>query len=287
MRKKKSSNFITFDDLSEHELIAFNKILDNIYIQRGADFRQYRPRCLRRRIVVRMHDNETNSFVDYLCVLENNPQEYDKLLDTITINVSEFFRNPETFDAVRQKIIPPILKRKKRLGSHILRIWSAGCATGEEPYSLAIMFKGLFVKDLSGFTATIYATDIDEEALKKANIGQFSINALKVFNELELDRYFTKASEDTYIIKPEYKSTIKFLHHNMINARPPNKMDIIFCRNVIIYFTRELQQRVYENFYNALIKGGFLVAGKVEALLGIGDGLFERIDVTERIFKKK
>ncbi|MFH1460644.1 MAG: protein-glutamate O-methyltransferase CheR [Candidatus Omnitrophota bacterium] len=280
------NNFISFEDLSKEELQAFNYILYNLYCRRGVDFTQYRPKCLRRRVIVSMHDANCSSFVDFLSYLNSNPDFYDYLLDRITINVSEFFRNPETFEYVRKKVIPDIILRKKEIGRFNIRAWSAGCAAGEEPYSLAIIFKEIldFIKD--DFTIDIFATDIDRKALEKAKLGIYTDNAFRELNPQQIKKYFDKL-DGAYIIKPAYKSIVKFSNHDMINQEPLSMIDLIFCRNVIIYFNRELQKKVYANFQKALVDYGYIVAGKTEGLIDVHEEAFERVDLGERILKKK
>jgi chemotaxis protein methyltransferase CheR len=287
MVDKTSNDFIEFDDLDEKELLSFNTIIHNVYRRRGVDFRQYRPRCLRRRIVVGMHDANVNSFAEYLEFLNRNPDGYDKLLDRITINVSEFFRNPETFEAVREKVLPALVERKAKTGASALRIWSAGCARGEEPYSLAILCKEFFDNNNLQFTANIFATDIDSGALRKAESGRYQAKAFRELKHYQVSRYFEKLSDDEYGISQEIKFMVKFTRHNMIDDAPLLRIDLILCRNVIIYFSKPLQKRVYDNFYKALAPQGFLVAGKTESLMDVSETRYEKIDLMERILKKK
>ena len=232
-------DFIHYEDLPEPEVNAFNKIIRNIYERRGIDFRQYRPKCLRRRIVVGMHGAKVNSFTEFSRFLDENPDYYDNLLDKITINVSEFFRNPETFAVVKKDIIPEIISAKKSMSRPVIRIWSAGCAIGEEPYSLAIILKELLDKLPGPVKASIYATDIDPEALKKAGQGMYKEKALRELSHEQIRKYFTRDDNDFYHINAEVKSMVKFLRHNMISDPPLKKIDLIFCRNVIIYFSKE------------------------------------------------
>ena len=281
-----SKNFIEFEDLSPEEMRAFNSILNNIYRQRGIDFRQYRPKCLRRRIVVGMHEANVESFCAYLDFLNKNPQQYDKLLDRITINVSEFFRNPKTFKAIREKVIPAIVERKENIAGYNIRIWSAGCATGEEPYSLAILFKEALQKLGQNSKINIIATDIDKNALRKAKIGCYGVKALKGLKASQIAAYFDK-DNDNYCIKHQIKVMVKFMDYNMISDQLPRAVDLILCRNVIIYFNKELQNKVYANFYNALASSGFLVAGKTESLMDIKEELFAKVDIGERILQKR
>ncbi|MFH2146130.1 MAG: protein-glutamate O-methyltransferase CheR [Candidatus Omnitrophota bacterium] len=273
--------------LSPQEEIILRKILDGILTERGVDFRGYRSKCLWRRVVAAMHDININDAGEYLGALKKDPKAYDKLLNKITINVSEFFRNPETFFAVRDKVIPELIRRKRLKGSKVIKIWSAGCATGEEPYSIAILLKEIFKGENASFQANIYATDIDEEALQKARAGRYKRTALRELSSEQIEKNFIKESEEYYSISPELKTNIKFVYHNMIAEPKFNKIDLIFCRNVIIYFNKSLQRQVYENFHKILAEDGYIVAGKVEALMGIGEDLFERVSLSERIFKKK
>ena len=285
MDRKASKNFIEFEDLSREDLNSFNVILNNIYLKRGMDFRQYRPKCLRRRVVVGMHDVNVENFTEYLDCLNKNPEQYDKLLDRITINVSEFFRNPEAFKAMRNKVIPEIIKRKEQMVSYNIRIWSAGCATGEEPYSLAILFKEALKELGHSLKINIIATDIDNEALRKAKIGCYKASVLKELKSHQIKTYFENNNE-VYCIKPEIKVLVKFMHHNMISDEPPPAIDLVLCRNVIIYFNKELQKKVYANFYNVLVSSGFLVAGKTESLMDVKEELFVKVDLVERILQK-
>lgn len=281
-----SKNFIQFEDLSSEELRVFNLILQNIYQKRGIDFCQYRPKCLRRRIVVGMHDVNVTSFCTYLDFLNKNPLQYDKLLDRITINVLEFFRNPEAFKAIRRKVIPSIIERKEKMASYNIRIWSSGCATGEEPYSLAILFKEALQELGQNIKVTILATDIDKESLRKANLGVYGEKALKELTTRQIAAYFVK-EEDKYCIKPQIKVMVNFMTHNMISDELPAAIDLILCRNVIIYFNKELQNKVHANFHAVFVSTGFLVAGKTESLMDVKEELFSKIDLGKRILQKR
>ncbi|MFH2137972.1 MAG: protein-glutamate O-methyltransferase CheR [Candidatus Omnitrophota bacterium] len=275
-----------YDELNDAEKSAFDQILEDLHIKRNVDFRQYRYKCMCRRILVRMHDNHMDSIEDYLKFLRGHSSEYDRLLEVITINVSEFFRNPETFSAVRNKVIPELLEKKKKEHARIIKVWSAGCATGEEPYSISIMLKEILREYDNYFTPIIYATDIDDEALAKARAGMYANSALKELTPAQISTYFTKLDDDLFRIKPEIKAIVKFSKHNMISDAPLKSIDIVFCRNVLIYFNKALQKKVYENFFTALYRGGYVVAGKVETMIGIADHMYDRVDVAERIFRK-
>jgi chemotaxis methyl-accepting protein methylase len=274
------------EGLAPAEVTAFNNIISFLHRECGVDFRLYRPNCLLRRISARRHDTHQDSLAAYVTYLASHPEECRLLCDRITINVSEFFRNQETFAAVARCVIPDMESHKQKLGSRVLRVWSAGCATGEEPYSLAMLLDETLTRRGSRLSWKIFATDIDREAMRIAQAGLYQKRQLKGVSLQRLKTYFTLTPDGAYTIHPALAGQVKFSRHNMISDPPLTNIDIIFCRNVVIYFSRELQQRVYENFYQALAPGGYLVAGKVETLVGAGETLFERVDVGERIFRK-
>ncbi|MCM8812685.1 MAG: protein-glutamate O-methyltransferase CheR [Candidatus Omnitrophica bacterium] len=273
-------------DLPPVELAAFHQIVEMIFHIRGVDLRQYRKKSLRRRISIRMHQHRIEQFRDYAQLLAKNPAECDALLDKITINVTEFFRNPETYAAVRAEILPRLLEEKLKAGTNVFRVWSAGCASGEEPYSIAIMLRELFVGKYAHFLPHIYASDIDDHALAEAKAGVYQERSLRELSLPQREKYFTRQDAGLYSVRNDFRTIIRFVHQNMISDPPFRNIDLIYCRNVIIYFTRELQRKLYENFHAALTAGGYLVAGKVEAVLGITDGLFERVNPAEKIFRK-
>ena len=276
------------NDLSKEELGAFQDILELLYQKTGTDFPLYRDKCMPRRVMVKMHEHKFNKFSEYLNYLKVNPKEIARLLSVITINVSEFFRNPETFAAVKNKVLLELIKIKKTTNSRTIRIWSAGCATGEEPYSIAILLKEVLDASEKGyFTPIIYATDIDEEARVQAELGVYQLSALKELSPGQLDKCFTMVDDNFYQVNKEFRSMIKFSRHNMITDDPLRNIDLIFCRNVLIYFNKELQRKVYKNFYEALANERYIVAGKVETMIGVAEDLFDRVDLAERILKKK
>ena len=205
------------NDVSEEELEAFQGILESLYKQTGTDFRQYRDKCMRRRVMVKIHEHKLSKFSQYLKYLRGHPEEYACLLEVITINVSEFFRNPETFDAVKKKVFPEIIKRKKAANSRVIRIWSAGCATGEEPYSIAIMVQEILDRpeNKGYFTPIIFATDIDNDAMDRACAGVYQHLALKELSAVQLSSCFTKVDDNLFQVNQEFRNMIKF-------SKPPS-----------------------------------------------------------------
>ncbi|MEW6685098.1 MAG: protein-glutamate O-methyltransferase CheR [Candidatus Edwardsbacteria bacterium] len=263
------------------EIEAFALLKKKIKDQTGFNAEQYKERPFRRRIAVRMRANKITSYVDYLVLLEKKTGEYDLLLNTLTINVTKFFRNYETYEAVREKIFPKMIKENQR---GILRFWSAGCASGEEPYSLAIVLQEFLGERKEKVKFEIYGTDIDEESLQRAISGEYTEFSMTEIPPYLCQKYFSFNGK--YKIKEDVKQTVQFLKLDLMEKPTFNELDIIFCRNVLIYLSREAQERILVNFYDSLRPGGYLVLGKVETILGEMRRRFEVFDGKERIFRK-
>lgn len=263
---------------------GFQALLDKISLDRGFRCASYKPTCLRRRVSVRMRARGVHRFVDYAGLLDHDAGEYDLLLDALTINVTKLFRNPETFAAIASDVVPVLWdSRRPRL-----RVWSAGCASGEEPYSLATLFymHAETHRALGGLgRVDVLGTDIDRRSLADAERGVFEESD---FSETPPDwraRYFS--TDPPFTVRPEIHRLVRFASHDMLREAPPRPAnDLIVCRNAIIYFDRASQERLFEAFYAALSPGGFLVLGKVETLFGVGRELFEAVNGRERIFRR-
>ena len=247
---------------------------------KGIDITGYKDDFLLRRVRARMLALGINSIESYIRYLRNNPSEIDKLLDALSINVSEFFRDPWVWDKVR-KILEQLISSK-----NIVRIWSAGCSRGEEPYTISIIVNEILSNKKGFKKVTIYATDIDKEAIKEAMEGVYSISALKNVPKHLLYKYFEKVGLTKYRVKDIVKSIVKFKHHDLIKDPPLLFMDMIFCRNVLIYFNKELQSKVIKKFHRSLNSRGYLVLGISEYLPEDLRGLFEVYDLKSRIFRK-
>ncbi|MFQ6055760.1 MAG: CheR family methyltransferase [Methanosarcinales archaeon] len=203
-------------------------------------------------------------------MLKHCNEEYEKLLKSLTINVTEFFRNPEVFKAFEKKVIPELASRKG-----YIRIWSVGCATGEEPYSIAMLFQKNKIKNFK-----IYATDIDKNSLEEAMKGEYT----KLPNN-DMKQFFT-CMNGSYKVKDEIKYRVKFARHDVLSDKPYKNMDVIFCRNMVIYLKTEAKKKLYMDFYDLLNKSGYLVLGKTELLLGEARDRFQVVDNVERIYQK-
>ena len=224
----------------------------------GIDLDAYKPRQMRRRIRQLSEKMGCASLRKYWRFLEKNPSEYERFLDYITINFSEFFRDPDRFRELEGRIIPELLKRTSNL-----RIWSAACATGEEPYSLAIILEERYPK----VSCRILATDIDEAALRKAEDGLYEEMHLRNVSLKRLNRHFTKEG-DKFKIKDEIKRRVKFKKMNLLEDDFPKEFfHLVLCRNVIIYLEDEVKDALIAKLHAALKKDGILFLGGTEKIL--------------------
>lgn len=251
----------------------------------GFNCEDYKQAHLKRRLAVRLRANHSKSYKDYTNVLLANETESKKLKETLTVNVTELFRNPETYEAFRRSALPELIKAKG--DKRTIRIWSAGCSNGEEPYSIAIMLREFMGISTKRYDISILGTDIDEDSLEKAERGFYQFKQLEKIGQDRLSRFFNKKEDYTYQVVDEIRDLVKFRYHDMISGTRMFGFDIIFCRNVTIYFEQALQEKLYINFYNALNDGGYFVMGKTETLVGPADELFLPVDVKERIYQKK
>jgi chemotaxis protein methyltransferase CheR len=252
----------------------------------GFNCEYYKEAHFRRRINVRVRATNSESYEVYLKLLKKDPQEYEFLVNTLTVNVSEFFRNPETFKIIEKEVIPSILKYRSGSLIRSIRIWSAGCAAGEEVYSLGILLHRTLKTDFNKYKIRIIGTDIDAQSLEKARKGVYSENSLKNLDPGTKERYFLK-QKDTYQVIDELKNIAQFKHQDLISSPRIDHFDLIFCRNVMIYFKKEIQEQLQLNFYKILQKGGFFIMGKSETLLGTAANLFRPYNTRERLYIKE
>jgi len=233
---------------------------------------------------VRLRATGAHSYLEYLSLLERDPSEYERLLDALTINVTNFFRDRGTFRVIEETVIPELIMAKKNQGKKVIRIWSAGCASGEEPYSMAILFHKVLGKRIGDYLISIHATDIDGKVMEKAKRAEYEAGAVSGIDEEVLIRYFNHTQR--YRPKEEIKKMVRFKRHDLIADGPLPHLDMILCRNVLIYFSRNLQGKLFEKFYEGLNRGGYLILGKTESLAGEAAGLFQPVDIRERVYRK-
>jgi chemotaxis protein methyltransferase CheR len=251
---------------------------------RGFGCASYKEKCLQRRIAVRMRARGVHTYNDYARILDTDGAEYDRLLDALTINVTKLFRNWEAYAALASTVIPELWHRE----SATIRVWSAGCSSGDEPYSLGILFHRYAA--VNGMLSQlgrvrIIGTDIDRQCLEAAARGQFEQGDFADTPDELRHRYFSAASP--YTVAPAIRSMTKFESRDLLSDRPPpGAFDLVVCRNVLIYFDRDTQERLFDTFFDVLAPGGFLMLGKVETLLGGARTRFAPVDARERIFRK-
>ena len=263
----------------------FVELTSKISRDRGFACANYKEKCLRRRIAVRMRAKGVHTYGDYARMLDSDAAEYDRLLDALTINVTKLFRNPAVYDAVAAHVVPALFQ----LDTRLIRIWSAGCSSGEEPYSLAILVHRYATQHgLLGRIGQVQVlgTDIDRGSLEAAARGQFTESAFDETPAELRERYFTPTPPFT--VRPEVRAMVRFERRDLLDEppSPPGGFHLITCRNVLIYFDRETQELLLARFHDALAPGGFLVLGKVETLLGPVRSRFAAVDARERIFRR-
>jgi chemotaxis protein methyltransferase CheR len=242
----------------------------------------YKEDYIKRRFFSRMRSTNTNSYAEYLHYVKTNPPEMELLRKALTINVTEFFRDKEVFDAIKTVILPAIIKERKRIS-----IWCAGSSTGEEPYSLAIILYELIAthKDISGY---IIATDIDQVVLGKAKAGVFEDKLIKKLPISVVQKHFTQLPNGSYEAKQHLKDLIRFRPHDLMSDIPPARfLDLITCRNVTIYFNEKQKDDLARMFHSALVANGFYVMGKTEYLGRQVENLFTPFNSLLKIFVKK
>lgn len=205
-------------------------------IMKDIDFQTqfYGDKHLKRRFQIRMSAVGAETFREYIQKLESTPGEYDKLIKVLTVNVTEWFRNPEMYEVLKEQILPEFIRGMEKSNKKSLRIWSVGCSDGKEPYSIAIMLHDLLGSRIKDFYIIIFASDIDEEMLEKARTGRYAEEEMeKGLSREQLDKYFIKEN-GSYRIIPEVKSLVKFEKRDLTTDRKHVGIDILFCRNVVI-----------------------------------------------------
>lgn len=226
----------------------------------------YKPNQLHRRINSLMSRVGVGSIEEYINLLKKDKLQKQKFLDFITINVSEFFRNPEIFEELKSK-----LKDELKKNNSPIKIWSAACSIGAEPYSVAI-----YLRELSpGGRHTIIATDIDNTIIERAKKGEYVQQEVKNVKKEYLDKYFIK-KDDKYNIKDSIKNMVTFKKHDLILDRYEKDFDLIICRNVVIYFNQDIKDKIYEKFSQSLKKGGLLFVGATESIYNYREYGFEK-----------
>jgi two-component system CheB/CheR fusion protein len=240
-----------------------HQLLEQLQARTGLDFHHYKAPTIQRRLLRRMAATDQFTLEEYLRYLQQHPSEYQQLAASFLIKVTEFFRDPELFAALQQRILPELIAQARE-HSQELRLWSAGCATGEEAYSLAILVAELLCEEREQWTVYIFATDIDAQAIAFARRGSYPAAALTSVPPDLVRRYFVPHEGGTSEVSKAIRNLVVFGEHDLGNRAPFPRIDLVLCRNVLIYFTPELQRRALQLFAFALRPGGRLVLGPSE-----------------------
>ena len=261
--------------------VSLKDLLQELAEQRNFDFRGYKKTTLERRFRRRMFQLSLADYGQYGEYIRKHPDEVNHLLNTILINVTEFFRDPPAWEILRHEILPNLLKRIKP--GHSFRAWSAGCASGEEPYSIAILLAEHFGPRIQDYDIKIYATDIDDDALNSARRGEYSLDAVRRVRPEWREKYFH--GKGLLRVNREIRRLVIFGRSNLGQDAPISHVNLLTCRNVLIYFDSDLQKQILTRLHYALEPGGILFLGKSESQL-TNSPQFQRLNSRWRIFQR-
>lgn len=269
------------EDDDQTALSDFQRVVAFLAKRSGVDFSDYKENSIRRRLKSRMGQLKINSIRTYLDKLEKKPAELDMLFNHVLIGVTQFFRDAHSFEVLKEHLMDVIETKAEKS----IRVWVAGCATGEEPVSIAILLHELLGKHFNEYNIQIFATDIDEKAISKARKGLFEKETVELLPPHYVDQYFEVAGNQ-FQLKKALRSCILFSRHDVTKNPPFLRLDMVVCRNLLIYFNAELQKRAIQTFHYGLQPHGLLFIGKSEAL-GPKEPLFHVLDKKHKIFRKK
>jgi two-component system CheB/CheR fusion protein len=259
---------------------SLERLLGYVRDNRGFDFTGYKRASLTRRVLKRMHEVGLEGFPEYQDYLEVHPDEFTALFNTILINVTSFFRDPVAWDALKGEVVPRIVEKDEPI-----RIWCVGCASGEEAYTLAMVFAdAVGLANLPG-RVKIYATDVDDDELVQARAGVYATRAVEAIPAEKRELYLDPATDGQFGIKKELRRTVIFGRHDLVKDAPISRVDLIACRNTLMYFNADVQSKIYGAFYFALAPRGYLFLGKSEMLLTRTE-MFMPVDLKRRVFER-
>jgi two-component system CheB/CheR fusion protein len=271
------------DDDSSSEIISedgLDELLSYLVESRAFDFVDYKRTGLQRRLGKRLLALGLSSFLEYVDYLQVHPDEFSNLFNAILINATSFYRDPGAWDYVAEQIVPRLLEGKRNAA---IRVWSAGCATGQEAYTIAMLLADAMGLASFGRSAKIYATDVDGDALSQARQAIYRAKDVATLPQGQVDKYFER-SGDRYTVAKELRRSVIFGQHNLLYDAPISRIDLLMCRNTLMYFNADAQARILSNLHFALNDSGVLFLGKAEMLLTHGSQ-FTPID-KRRLFSK-
>lgn len=232
------------------------------------DLNAYKEKQMRRRIETLAAKTGSNTFEEYIAIIRTDKDKFNEFINFMTINVSEFYRNPDQWKILDEKIIPDLINK---FGRH-LKIWSAACATGDEPYSLVMAFS----KHIPLSNIRIFATDLDKSVIEQARIGLYNTKSIANVPVEFKKKYFTQVG-NSYQISDEIKKRVEFKQHNLLKDPYPRDCNLIVCRNVVIYFTDEAKNEIYRKFYESLAPQGKLFIGSTEQIINYKTLGYEKV----------
>ncbi|MHA2246704.1 MAG: CheR family methyltransferase [Candidatus Hodarchaeales archaeon] len=250
--------------------------------KKNINYQAYKKNYFLRRLQIRMRKVETQSYREYRKYLEMNPKELSLLVDCLSVNVTRFFRDKELFIKLEHDILPNLLVDRSKM----VQIWSAGCAVGPEPYSIAIMIMKLSRNFLFN-NVNILATDISQEFLNQAKTGCYTRDYLSEMDPSLIQKYFTSVNQELFEFSSQIRSIVEFKKHDLRTRPPAHGFDLIMCRNVLIYFSKPQSVSLFQRFHSVLNSHGYLVLGKCELLPPSVREKFEIIDAHNRIYQRK
>jgi chemotaxis methyl-accepting protein methylase len=268
--------------LNEPDMKELARLVNSRY---GVNLSMYRSTCMRRRIMHRLNMVGCDSIEEYFMFIGSNPEEIEKLMDIITIHVTGFFRDKDVFSNLERTVLPAMISAKEESRQSSIRVWSAGCSTGEETYSLAILLNHLVRRSGSGLAMEVFGTDLSEESCKTARSGLYSAEKIEeVPSQMKSEAFEPEGS--LYRISPAIRKKVRFIVHNLFSPSPFSMLDLIVCRNVLIHFEPDGRGRINKYFYESLRDDGLLMLGKSEALGSDALDLFELVHPRSKIYRK-
>ncbi len=252
---------IFFSDLRGDGMAAFDYewFKKAVFDMTKIDLNAYKEKQMKRRIDTLIAKNGISGYESYVNLLKTNKDKFEEFVNYLTINVSEFYRNPEQWEYMDKEVIPELLRN---FGRNRLKIWSAACSTGDEPYSLVMAFS----RHIPLSNIRILATDIDKQVIAKAKVGLYNDKSIKGVPDDLKKKYFTQVGQ-SFQISDEIKKCVEFREHNLLKDPYPKDMNLIVCRNVLIYFTEEAKEDIFKKFSASLVKDGCLFIGSTEQII--------------------
>jgi chemotaxis protein methyltransferase CheR len=251
----------------------------------GWDLTRFKENYLRRRVGARLRALGMADWRAYGALLKGDAHELERLKDRLTVNVTEFLRDPDMWDEMRSLVLPRLLEAAAARSVRELRIWSAGCSSGEEPYSLAMLALEAAEAQAKGVQVRVMASDLDPLILERAKTGRYPDAAFAHVPLPLLRRWFVAGGEH-HQVGPSLRQAVSFRILDLFSTPPPPNLDLLLCRNVMIYFSRELQQKLLRSYHQALRPGGIFITGKTETVLGPARAVFNCLSARSRIFER-